>query len=248
MKVTCREFAPVTQRRAELRLAVVAFAVCAPGSGPLATEREAATFVQDGKAGFVVTHIEYALSQDAKDTGVCPDGMTKGMSGAGFGGGAYGPGAGAGGQRAAGTPGGAQRPESAPSGAQRTEGGPSAGQPPAGVSEEEATRRFMASMMGPNGQNPCSMPEKFGPDPNFRTVKVPDAKVFGIDMDGRDSRAKGKPAPGTCAHNDLRRNERRARHRQSVLSESSDAATRINPPVSRTAMSSRCTRGPGASS
>ena len=61
----------------------------------------------------------------------------------------------------------------------------------------------MQSMMGPNGENPCSKPEKFGPDPNFRTVKIPDAKAYGIDIDGQDSRAKGKPAPGTCAHNDL---------------------------------------------
>lgn len=38
------------------------------------------TFVQDGKAGFVVAHIEYALSHDAKDTGACPNGMTKGNS------------------------------------------------------------------------------------------------------------------------------------------------------------------------
>ena len=35
-------------------------------------------FVQDGNAGFVVTYIEYALSKDAKDTGACPAGMTKG--------------------------------------------------------------------------------------------------------------------------------------------------------------------------
>ena len=61
----------------------------------------------------------------------------------------------------------------------------------------------MQSMMGPNGENACATPETFGPDPNFRTVKVPDTKAYGIDIDGQDSRAKGKPAPGTCAHNDL---------------------------------------------
>ncbi len=33
-------------------------------------------FVFDGKAGFVVSHIEYALSHDAEETGACPDGMS----------------------------------------------------------------------------------------------------------------------------------------------------------------------------
>jgi hypothetical protein len=33
---------------------------------------------QDGKAGFVVSHIAYALSKDAGETGACPDGMSLG--------------------------------------------------------------------------------------------------------------------------------------------------------------------------
>src|ERR1700722_14798521 len=33
---------------------------------------------QNGQAGFVVSHIAYALSKDASETGACPDGMTKG--------------------------------------------------------------------------------------------------------------------------------------------------------------------------
>jgi hypothetical protein len=33
---------------------------------------------QDGKAGFVVSDIGYALSRDAKETGACPNGMTSG--------------------------------------------------------------------------------------------------------------------------------------------------------------------------
>lgn len=38
-------------------------------------------FIQNGKAGFVVSHIEYALSsKDAKETGACPAGMTQGMA------------------------------------------------------------------------------------------------------------------------------------------------------------------------
>jgi hypothetical protein len=32
----------------------------------------------DGKAGFIVSHIAYALSKDATETGACPDGMTGG--------------------------------------------------------------------------------------------------------------------------------------------------------------------------
>jgi hypothetical protein len=39
-----------------------------------------ASFVKDGKAGFVVAHIEYALApRDGKDSGACPKGMTQGM-------------------------------------------------------------------------------------------------------------------------------------------------------------------------
>jgi hypothetical protein len=34
-------------------------------------------------------------------------------------------------------------------------------------------------------------------------VKTAEARAFGIDLDGQHSSAKGKPAPGTCAHNDL---------------------------------------------
>src|SRR6516225_5397627 len=33
---------------------------------------------QNGEVGFIVSHIAYALSKDAKDTGACPDGMTQG--------------------------------------------------------------------------------------------------------------------------------------------------------------------------
>jgi hypothetical protein len=157
-------------------------------AGTTLADGSKASFVQDGKAGFVVAHIEYALSLDAKDTGVCPDGMTQGMRRDGFPG--YGGGSGGGGQRPAGASGQAAQ-------------GASAGQRPQGGSEEEAARRFMASISGPNGQTPCSNPEALKPDPNFRTVKVPAAKAYGIDIDGVDSRATGKQAPGTCPHNDL---------------------------------------------
>jgi len=160
-------------------------------------------FVQNGKAGFVVSEIKYALSQDAAETGACPDGMTEGMRRQG------GPGYGA-----AGAPGAGQRPAgaSATPGASttqgaattpRTEGASSGGQRPAGASEEELARQYRQMMNDPNRPNPCMNPEKIGPDPKYRTVNIPDTKAYGIDMDGRDSRAKGKPMPGTCAHNDL---------------------------------------------
>jgi hypothetical protein len=53
-------------------------ALCALLSSPVAIA-DPPSFVQDGKAGFVVAHIEYALSHDADKTGACPDGMTKGV-------------------------------------------------------------------------------------------------------------------------------------------------------------------------
>lgn len=39
-----------------------------------------ADFVHDGEAGFVVSHIEYALAGDAEKTGACADGMTEGYA------------------------------------------------------------------------------------------------------------------------------------------------------------------------
>jgi hypothetical protein len=42
-----------------------------------AAEAQSSVF-QNGEAGFIVSHIAYALSADAKDTGACPDGMTQG--------------------------------------------------------------------------------------------------------------------------------------------------------------------------
>ena len=35
------------------------------------------SFVRDGEAGFVVSHIEFALSSDANETGACPNGMSE---------------------------------------------------------------------------------------------------------------------------------------------------------------------------
>ena len=164
---------------------------------------EQPTFIQNGKAGFVVTEIQYALAEDADKNGACPDGMTEGIQRNGgdplYG--AFGANAAGAGQRPAGaatnstssSASGAQRPEAAPSGAQR----------PTAASGDEAERQFLRTIMDPSRPNACMNPEKFGPDPKYRTVKVENIKAFGIDMDGYDSRQKGKPAPGTCAHADL---------------------------------------------
>jgi len=148
---------------------------------------EQPSFVQNGKAGFVVAEMQYALAKDASENGACPEGMTQGMSMEASGYGA--PAGGAAGQRPAGAAPGTQ---------------PGSAQPAGGaVSNEEAERQFLRRLMDPSRPNACVNPEKFGPDPKFMTVKVPDIKAYGIDLDGKDSRQKGKPAPGTCAHTDL---------------------------------------------
>lgn len=118
-------------------------------------------FVQNGSAGFVVSHIEYALSKDAKDTGACPNGMTQGNTSL-----------------------------DARPGEQR----------PAGESPEQTQRRVITALMQ---KNTCGNPTAAGPDPNFRTVTGPKVPVYGIDLDGKDSSLKGKPAPGHCSHDDF---------------------------------------------
>jgi len=51
-------------------------ALLAAGGSPIAAEAQ--LVAQNGHAGFVVSHIEYALSHDADETGACPEGMTQG--------------------------------------------------------------------------------------------------------------------------------------------------------------------------
>jgi hypothetical protein len=125
---------------------------------------------QDGKAGFVVTHIAYALSKDAGETGACPDGMTQGNT--------------------------------------EIFSSSSEGRRHEGESDQDYARRVnqgaLALSTAPNGENMCMNPEAGGPDPHFRTVTGKDVPADGIDLDGQDSRANGKPAPGTCAHDDFR--------------------------------------------
>ena len=120
---------------------------------------DGASFVQNGKAGFVVSHIEFALGQDAKQNGACPAGMTQGI-----------------------------RPDDAQH---------------EGETPEQAQKRFFATLIDPNRPNRCMNPEKFGPDPGFKTIKVPNVRAYGIDLDGQDSHANKKAAPGTCPHEDF---------------------------------------------
>jgi hypothetical protein len=125
---------------------------------------------QDGQAGFVVSHIAYALSKDASETGACPDGMTSGYKNF-------------------------ADVFVSKVDLQRQEGEP----------EDKYFRRVYGQAMGdPSTRNLCLNPELGKPDPNWRTVTGKDVPAEGIDLDGQDSRANGKPAPGTCAHDDFR--------------------------------------------
>jgi hypothetical protein len=82
------------------------------------------------------------------------------------------------------------------------------GQRHEGESDQDYGRRVgqgaRALATAPNGQNLCLNPEAGKPDPFFRAVTGKNIAVEGIDLDGQDSRADGKPAPGTCAHDDFR--------------------------------------------
>ena len=56
----------------------------------------------------------------------------------------------------------------------------------------------------PTIKNLCLNPELGKPDPNFHVVTGKNVPAYGIDLDGQVSRADGKAAPGTCAHDDFR--------------------------------------------
>jgi hypothetical protein len=59
-------------RSGKLSRGLLAILCVVPG---VAAQAEA-PFVQNGRAGFVVSHIEYALFRDAGETGACPSGMS----------------------------------------------------------------------------------------------------------------------------------------------------------------------------
>jgi len=148
---------------------LAAIAPYASGAPTPAAEIPAQAF-QNGQGGFVVSHIAYALSKDASETGACPNGMTLGNT---------------------------QIVEASAEG-QRHEG----------ESDADYARRIQtaAAALGtaPNGDNLCMHPESGAPDTHYRTVTGLNVPVYGIDLDGQDSRANGRPAPNTCPHDDFR--------------------------------------------
>jgi hypothetical protein len=148
---------------------VSGMALFALGDAALAADVQTGVF-QNGQAGFVVSHIAYALSKDANETGACPNGMTKGNT---------------------------ELFSSSTEGRRHD-----------GESDQDYGRRVnqgaQALGMAPNGQNLCLNPEAGAPDPNFRTVTGKDVPADGIDLDGQDSHANGKAAPGMCPHDDFR--------------------------------------------
>jgi len=78
--------------------------------------------------------------------------------------------------------------------------------PPIPAATEDATleRVLGQALRATKAPNLCQNPELGKPDPNWHTVRGKDVPADGIDLDGLDSRANGKPAPGTCAHDDFR--------------------------------------------
>ena len=124
---------------------------------------------QNGQAGFVVTHIAYALSKDASETGACPDGMTSGYKNFG----------------------------------DVFVGQPSLQHQEGEVEDKYLRRVFGEAMRDPNTRNLCLNPELGAADPNWRAVTGKNVPADGIDLDGQDSHATGKPAGGSCAHDDF---------------------------------------------
>jgi hypothetical protein len=61
-----------------------------------------------------------------------------------------------------------------------------------------------AQAFAQGGRSDSCLNPKTVQDPNFRTVTGPNVLVTdGIDLDGQNSRANGRAAPGTCAHDDF---------------------------------------------
>jgi hypothetical protein len=171
------------------RYAASAAALAAMGFfavGASAPAQGQAGLVQDGKAGFVVADISFAFSHAASETGACPQGLTSNASLAGLFGGA-------GGQ--------ANRPQGQQAQGQEAQGQQAQQQGELNQAQQQAFRRLLADI----DRNPCLNPQAAGPDPNFRPVTGRNVAITGgIDLDGQDSRANGRPAPGTCAHDDFR--------------------------------------------
>jgi hypothetical protein len=145
-------------------------------SGAAAAADIPADVAPDGQTGFIVSHIKYALSKDANETGACPEGMTKGYGNStGFNdiGDVF-------------------------------IGKPEFKQKEGEVEDQYVRRIFTQAMSDPNTKNLCLNPELGKPDPNFKTVTGKNVPSDGIDLDGQDSHLGGKAAPNTCPHEDFR--------------------------------------------
>ncbi len=154
---------------------VAAIALLGMTGSPITAAEPVDNAFQNGEAGFIVSYIAYALGKDASETGACPDGMTQGYGkGSGFN-----------------EIGNAfiDRPD-----LQRQEGE---------VEDKYVRRVFSTAMADPNTKNLCLNPELGKPDSLFRVITGKNVPADGIDLDGQDSRASGKPVPGTCAHDDF---------------------------------------------
>lgn len=79
-----------------------------------------------------------------------------------------------------------------------------AGQRKPGETDQAYQSRLATAVnTAPNGQNICLHPELSTPDPHWRMVSGKDVKVDGIDLDGRDSLTRQRPAAQTCAHDEF---------------------------------------------
>lgn len=81
---------------------------------------------------------------------------------------------------------------------------PEGARKPGETNDAYERRTAIAVNTAPNGQNICMNPEASSPDPGWRFASGPKAVSEGIDLDGQDSTLRGRPAPGTCAHDDFR--------------------------------------------
>jgi hypothetical protein len=81
---------------------------------------------------------------------------------------------------------------------------PELAQQPGELEDVYNRRVYGQAMSDPGTRNQCLNPELGKADPTFRTVTGANVPAEGIDLDSQDSRANGRPAPGTCAHDDFR--------------------------------------------
>ena len=73
-----------------------------------------------------------------------------------------------------------------------------------GEKEDAYIRRlFSVAFSDDSVRNLCMNPELGAPDPHFRTVSGEGVPVFGIDLDGEDSRIDNTGVPGSCPHDDF---------------------------------------------